>query len=282
MALGAVGVVAFSGSLPTARLAALHLHPLFVSLGRALVAGVLAALLLAARRARLPAGAEWRGLVLTVAGVVLGFPVLSTLALRDMPAAHASVIHGTAPLFTAVVAAIVAGERHGRAFWAASLAGCSLVVGFSLWRAGAGGAGLALGGGDALMFAAVVAVAFGYVGGARAARTLGGWQTVCWALVLTLPLLPLPVWWARPHGPVPAASWGAFAYQSLVSMFLGFFAWYAGLALGGIARVSQLQLLQPFLGLALSALLLGEDVPPALWLVATAVVGCVVVARRAA
>ncbi len=281
---GALGILGFSGSLPTARLAALHLDPWFVSLGRALVAGVLAALLLLARRPRGPAGLEWRWLALVVGGVVLGFPVLSTLALRVMPAAHASVIVGTAPLLTAVVAALIARERHGLAFWAASVAGCALVVGFALWRAGGAGAGpsVGLGPGDALMLGAVVSAAFGYVAGGKAAQTLGSWQTISWALVLSLPLLPLPVWWARPLGPVPAAAWAAFGYQSLVSMFIGFFAWYRGLALGGIARVGQVQLLQPFLSLALSALLLGEPVPPPLWAVAAAVVACVAVARRAA
>lgn len=282
VAWGLLGVVSFSASLPTARLATLHLDPWFVSLGRALVAGTLAAVLLAWRRPRLPAGAEWRWLALVVTGVVLGFPILSTLALRDMPAAHASVIVGTAPLLTAAVAALIARERHGPAFWAASATGCALVVGFALWRARGAGVALGLAPGDALMLAAVVAVAFGYVGGGKAAQTLGGWQTICWALVLALPLLPLPVWGRRPDGPVPAASWAAFGYQSLVSMFLGFFAWYRGLALGGIARVGQVQLLQPFLSLGLSALLLGEAVPPVLWLVAAAVVACVVAARRAA
>jgi drug/metabolite transporter (DMT)-like permease len=282
LAWGFLGIVSFSASLPTARLATLHLDPWFVSLGRALVAGTLAALLLLWRRPRLPAGTEWRSLALVVVGVVLGFPVLSTLALRDMPAAHASVIVGTAPLLTAAVAALIARERHGLAFWLASVAGCALVVGFALWRAGGAGVSLGLAPGDALMLLAVVAVAFGYVGGGKAARTLGGWQTICWALLLALPLLPLPVWWTRPAGPVPAASWAAFGYQSLVSMFLGFFAWYRGLALGGIARVGQVQLLQPFLSLGLSALLLGEAVPPTLWLVAAAVVACVFAARRAA
>ena len=282
LAWGLLGIVSFSASLPTARLATLHLDPWFVSLGRAFVAGTLAALLLLWRRPRLPAGTEWRSLALVVVGVVLGFPVLSTLALRDMPAAHASVIVGTAPLLTAAVAALIARERHGLAFWLASAAGCALVVGFALWRAGGAGVSLGLAPGDALMLLAVVAVAFGYVGGGKAARTLGGWQTICWALLLALPLLPLPVWWTRPSGPVPAASWAAFGYQSLVSMFLGFFAWYRGLALGGIARVGQVQLLQPFLSLGLSALLLGEAVPPALWLVAAAVVACVFAARRAA
>lgn len=278
---GFAGILTFAGSLPTARLATLHLDPYFVSLGRALVAGALSALLLAALRPRRPAGREWRWLALVVGGVVIGFPVLSTLALHEMPAAHGSVILGTAPLLTAVVASLVAGERHGPAFWAASAVGCALVVGFAMWRAGPG-FHLGLGPADALMLMAVVVVAFGYVGGGQAAKTLGSWQTICWALVLSLPLLPLPVWWARPVGPVPAASWAAFAYQSLVSMFLGFFAWYRGLALGGIARVGQVQLVQPFLSLAVSALLLGEAVPPVLWIVAAAVVGCVAVARWAA
>ncbi len=279
---GFLGILTVSGSLPTARLATLHLDPFFVSMGRALVAGTLSAVLLAWKRPRCPAGLEWRWLALVVGGVVIGFPVLSTVALRDMPAAHGSVILGTAPLLTAVVASLVAGERHGLAFWAASVVGCALVIGFAVWRAGGTALHLVLGPADALMLAAVVVVAFGYVGGGQAAKTLGSWQTICWALVLSLPLLPLPVWWTRPAGPVPAASGAAFGYQSLVSMFLGFFAWYRGLALGGIARVGQVQLVQPVLSLAVSALLLGEAVPPVLWIVAAAVVGCVAVARWAA
>ncbi len=282
LAWGFLGIVTFSASLPTARLATLHLDPWFVALGRALGAGLLSAPLLLVRRARLPVGQEWRSLAMVVGGVVLGFPVFSNLALRDTPAAHAAVIFGTAPLVTAVMAALLARERHGAAFWSAAAAGCLLVVGFALWRARESGARSTLTPGDALMLLAVLAAAIGYVGGGRAARTLGGWQTISWALVLSIPLLPLPVWWTRPQGAVPWTAWAAFAYQALVSMFLGFFAWYRGLAQGGIARVGQVQLLQPFMTLALSALLLGEAVPPILWVVASAVVACVVAARRAA
>ncbi len=276
MLWGLVGVIGFSGSLPMTKLAVVDLSPWFISLGRALVAGVLAGLLLLVLRPRTPRGAEWGQLALVILGVVLGFPVFSTLALQHMPASHASVVNGTLPLVTAALAAVLAGERHRTAFWGWSLVGCALVVGFAAGRAHG-----ELAWGDLLMGLAVGIGAFGYVAGGRLSRTLGSWQTICWALVVSLPFMLLPVWWTRPTAPVALQSWFGFGYLSLISMFLAFFAWYRGLALGGIARVGQVQLLQPFFSLLLAAVLLGEVIPPTLWAVAAAVVACVLLGRRA-
>lgn len=278
---GLLGVIGFSGSLPMTKLAVADLNPWFISLGRAVVAGVLAALLLAIARPRRPTASEWRWLLLVVIGVVIGFPVFSTLALQHVSASHGSVINGTLPLATAVTAAWLAGERHKPAFWAWAVAGCTLVIGFALWRNwhAVGQDELALG--DLLMMMAVAIGALGYVAGGRVSKTLGGWQTICWALVIALPFLIVPAWLARPQHVVPTLSWACFGYVSVISMFLGFFAWYHGLALGGIARVGQVQLLQPFFSLLLSALLLGEVIPVTMWLVVAGVVTCIAFGRRA-
>lgn len=282
MGWGLLGVIGFAGSLPMTKLAVVDLNPWFISLGRALVAAVLSILLLLWHRSRWPQGREWGWLAGVVIGVVLGFPVFSTLALQYVTSSQASVINGTLPLATAVLAAGLAGERPRWVFWLWSVLGSGLVVGFALWRSAHSGAGWRLSWGDGLMLLAVGIGALGYVAGGRVARTLGGWQTICWALVMSLPFLLWPVWHTRPLHTVSGVAWGGFAYVSLISMFLAFFAWYRGLAVGGIARVGQVQLLQPFFSLLLAALMLREHVPPVMWLVALAVVVCVALGRRSA
>ncbi len=256
--LGLAGVVMFALSIPMTRLAggtaaAPQLDPVFVAMGRAVVAGLLSVLYLALTRARRPQGDEWRLLVLTAGGVAFGFPLFLGWAVRHVDAVHASVISGVLPLATAVIAALVLRQRPSLGFWACALAGLALVVGFAAWR-GAGGLELA----DGLLLMAVVCASSGYVSGARLSAGLTAEQVICWVLVISLPLtVPLAVM-TRPTAPVAASAWGGFVYVSLFSMWIGFFAWYRGLALGGTMRVSQVQVLQPFLSMLFAVPLLGE------------------------
>ncbi|QGZ56507.1 DMT family transporter [Paraburkholderia acidiphila] len=274
---GLAGVLIFSGSLPATRLAVLSLDPVFLTGGRATIAGVLGVLLLLSLRAARPARNEVWPLVIVALGVVVGFPLLTALALQHVSSAHAIVFVGLLPLATAVFGVLRAGERPQPAFWVFSAAGSAAVVAFAL-RHGIDASPL----GDALMLAAIVVCGLGYAEGARLSRRLGGWQVICWALAISLPVMAPLAWWLRPasFAAVSAASWWGFAYVSLFSMLIGFVFWYRGLALGGIAGVGQLQLLQPFFGFVLAALLLHEAVPPAMIAVTAVVIACVTGARR--
>ena len=275
--LGALGVLAFSLTLPATRVAVPELGGTVVGLGRALVAAVLAGVLLAVRRERLPERRHWLRLALISGGMVVGFPLLSALALRDMPASHGAVLVGLLPAATAVAAVFRARERPSVTFWLASAAGLAAVLAF----AAAQGAGRPTAG-DGLVLLAVAAAAVGYAEAGALSRELGGWRVLCWVLVLSAPVL-LPFVALSVDARVLAASpraWAGFAYVSAVSMFLGCFAWYRGLALAGVARVSQLQLLQPLLTLGWSALLLGEPVGRGTLGAALLVLGCVLASAR--
>jgi drug/metabolite transporter (DMT)-like permease len=276
-ALGLLGVVAFSITLPATRIAVVELDPVFVGLGRAVVAAVLAAAALALTRQRFPTRGELPKLVVAALGVVFGFPLFSALAMRSVPASHGAILTGLLPLATAAAAAWFARERPSRGFWTVALLGSALVVAFGLIR---GGGSLHLG--DLYLLAAVAAGGIGYAEGARLSMTMGGWQVISWVLVLSAPFLLVPVGWSVAQHGLTASwpAWLAFAYVSLVSQYLGFFAWYRGLALGGIARVGQLQLLQPFLTLAFAALLVGEQLDWMTAAFAVAVVACVAAGRR--
>jgi drug/metabolite transporter (DMT)-like permease len=275
---GGLGVLAFSFSLPATRLAVADLSPTVVGLGRALVAAALAAALLKVTRERVPDRRDLPRLLLTGVGVVIGFPLFSSMALRELSSAHASVIVGLLPAATAAFAVARGGERPGRAFWAAAAAGLAAVLAFAATQ-GAGGVALA----DLYVLAAVALCAFGYAEGGALSRRYGGWQVICWALVLTAPaLVPVvAIGIARDGLSAGADAWLGFAYVSLFSMFLGFFAWYRGLALGGIARIGQIQLAQPVLTLVWAALLLGEQVTTATVATALAVLACVALTQRA-
>ncbi len=280
LAWGALGVLVFALTLPMTRLAvgdtaAPQLPPSFVTAGRAALAGLLAAAYLRAVGAPRPPRAVWGALAVSAAGTVLGFPLGLALALREVPAAHAAVVTGVLPLATAVVGALAGRQRPSAGFWAAALAGCALVLAFAAWQGGG-----ALVAADGWLALAVGAGALGYVAGARAGAVLPAPQVISWVLVGTLPLtLPaaLLLW---PAAPASAAAWAGFAYTAVFSMWLGFFAWYHGLALGGVLRVSQVQLLQPFLALMAAALLLGEPLDAATLGFALAVLGVVAAGRR--
>lgn len=275
--LGALGVLGFSFSLPATRLAVADLDPLFVAAGRAVVAGVLAIGVLLVSRAPRPTAAQWRGLALVALGVVAGFPGLTSLALRDLPASHGAVVVGMLPATTAVFAVLLAGERPTRAFWAAALAGLVAVVGFALTQGGGH-----LHTGDLELVGAVVLCAIGYAQGGRISRELGGARTICWALVLSLPVtIPATAFALAAHGAhASATAWLGFSYVSIISMFLGFFAWYAGLARGGVAKIGQVQLAQPVLGLLWAAAILGEHLDADTLVAAFAVLACVVATQR--
>jgi drug/metabolite transporter (DMT)-like permease len=276
---GGLGVVAFSLSFPMTRLAVGGIDPIVVGLGRAVVAGVLAAAMLGWQRAPLPPRRFWPGFAMVVAGVVIGFPAFSSVALRLVPSAHGAVITGLLPIATAIMAVLRAGERPSGRFWLAAVCGLLAVLVFAAVQ-GAGRPQPA----DAMILAAVALAALGYAEGGRLARTLGGAAVISWALVFSLPLLVPVVAWRLAATGWPSAgpgAWAGFAYVSAVSMFLGFFAWYRGLALGGVAKVGQLQLAQPVLTLLWSALLLGEHLGPAKILAALAILACVVLTQTA-
>jgi drug/metabolite transporter (DMT)-like permease len=269
-------VLAFSFSLPATRLAVEDLDPTFVGLGRAVVAAVLAAALLALTRQPLPHRQDLHRFALVSIGVVIGFPICTSLALKHLSSAHASVIVGMLPAATAALAVVRAGERPPPAFWAAAAAGLVAVLAFAATQ-GAHGIAAA----DLLVLAAVALAALGYAEGGALSRTYGGWQVICWALVLSAPVLIGPVAVAAQHnGTASTQAWLGFAYVALFSMFLGFFAWYRGLALGGIAKIGQLQLAQPVLTLVWSALILGEHVTAAMALTALLVLACVLATQK--
>ena len=280
LALGALGVLIFAATLPMTRLAvgdaaAPQLPPAFVTAGRAAAAGLLSLAWLLLQRAPLPPRRHWGALALSAAGTVLGFPLCLSLALRRVDAMHAAVVTGVLPLATAAAAALLLRQRASAGFWACAVLGCALVVAYAAWQ----GAG-ALSAADGLLLLAVGSAAVGYVGGAQVSAALPAPQVICWVLVMSLPLTLPAAWWLRPQAPASAAAWGGFAYVSLFSMWLGFFAWYRGLALGGVMRVSQVQLLQPFLALLLAVPLLGETLDASTVGFALAVMAVVFVGRR--
>jgi drug/metabolite transporter (DMT)-like permease len=255
--LGLLGVLGFSLTLPATRAAVPELGGTFVGLGRALVAAALAALLLLARRERLPERRHWPSLALVALGVVAGFPLLSALAMRSLPAAHGAILVGLLPAATALAAVLRGHEHPPRTFWWSCAAGVLAVLVFAATEE-AGRPQL----GDLLLLGAVALAALGYAEGGHLAKEIGGWRVICWALLLSAPFLVVPVALSLPRSGLSASwnAWVGFGYVSVVSMFLSFFAWYRGLALGGVARIGQLQLLQPILTLLWAALLLGEPI----------------------
>ena len=263
--LGGLGVLLFALTIPMTRLAsgsqaAPQLAPVFVAMGRAALAGLLAALWLVFAHAPRPRAGQWRGLWVTASGVVFGFPLFLGWAVQRVDAAHAAVVTGLLPMATAVIGALVMRQRPSRGFWACALLGTGLVLGFAFYK---GGARFQLA--DGLLLLAVLWGGVGYVFGARLSAPQGDGeapmapqQVISWVLVICLPLtLPMALlhW---PDAPVRPAAWGGFLYVSVISMWLGFFAWYRGLQLGGMMRVSQVQLLQPFLSMWLAVPVLGE------------------------
>jgi drug/metabolite transporter (DMT)-like permease len=278
--LGVLGVLGFSFSLPATRLAVEGLDPWLVAFGRAAGAGLLAVAYLWAAGAARPTAAQARRLLVVALGVVVGFPLLTSLALTGQTAAHGAVVIALLPASTAVFAVVRAGERPSTAFWLASGAGLAAVLAFVALTGGLAGGPRAA---DLLLLGAVVAGGMGYAEGGALSRELGGARTISWALVLSLPVTVLIAAASAANGGVDGAggrAWFGFGYVTVVSMYLAFFAWYAGLARGGVARIGQVQLAQPVLTLLWSAVLLGEQVDGLTVVAALGVLACVVLTQR--
>ncbi|WP_159735864.1 DMT family transporter [Arthrobacter sp. 9V] len=255
---GLLGVVAFSFTVPLTRVAVEGLSPLFIGAGRAVVAAILAALALGLTRQRFPRGLQWFRLAVVASGIVAGFPLLTTFALTSTSASHGAVVIALLPAATATVAVIRGRERPRPLFWVLTLVGVAAAIAFALVQSGGFGS---LHWADLLLLGAVIAAAIGYAEGGLLARELGAWQTISWALVVASPVMIL-LTMVSLGSDAPAATpiqWLSFAYLGVVSMFLGFFAWYRGLAIGPMAQVSQIQLVQPVMSIAWAGLLLGES-----------------------
>jgi drug/metabolite transporter (DMT)-like permease len=281
--LGLLGVVIFALTLPMTRLAvgtveAPQMSGVFIALGRAVVAAALSAAFLWATRAPLPRREDLLPLAITAGGVVFGFPLFTSVAMRYVEAVHASVIVGVLPLATAAVAALLHRQRPSTGFWLCAVLGSALVVGFAVLRSGS--AGLTLHPADMLLLAAMLCAAVGYAYGARLSQRMRAEHVICWALLIALPItLPLAMV-TRPTTALNASAWWGFAYTAVFSMWLGFFAWYRGLALGGTVRVSQIQLVQPFLGMLMAVPLLGERLDAVTLGFAVAVIATVFMGKK--
>ena len=278
--LGLLGVVIFAMTLPMTRLAVgpaddPQLQPVFVTAGRAALAGLLSVLYLFATTSVRPQKNQLPAFAVCALGTVLGFPLFLALALREVDAMHAAVISGVLPLATAAAAAWSFRQRPSAGFWICAVLGCALVLAFAAYK-GSGRLSIA----DGLLLLSVLSASIGYVAGARLSAQMRAEQVICWVLVMSLPLtLPVTLlYW--PSAPVRATAWGGFAYVTLFSMWLGFFAWYRGLALGGTVRVSQIQLLQPFLALLFAVPVLGEKLELITVMFSLAVIGIVIIGKK--
>lgn len=279
---GLLGVVIFALTLPMTRLAvgptdAPQLPPLFVTAGRAAGAALLSVVYLWLTGASWPTRRDALPLAVSALGTVVGFPLFIALALREVPAMHAAVITGVLPLFTAAVAAWHLRQRPSNGFWACAVLGCALVLGFAAVQ---GGGHLVPA--DGLLLLAMGSAAIGYVAGAQLSQRWRAEHVISWVLVISLPLTLPVAWWTQPAAPgdISTAAWTGFAYVMVFSMWLGFFAWYRGLALGGMVRVSQVQMVQPFLALLLAVPVLGEPLQAMTLVFAAAVVAVVFIGKR--
>lgn len=280
--LGFAGVAIFALTLPMTRLAvgtpeAPLMSGAFIAFGRAAVAAVLSVVFLLVTRAPWPRRQDWLPLLITSGGVVFGFPLFTSVAMRHVEAVHASVIVGALPLATAVVGALLHRQRPSAGFWICAALGTMLVVAFALLRSGQG---MSLHVADLLLLGAIACAAIGYAYGGRLAQSMRADHVICWALVIAAPVTLPFAWWTLPQAPLPATAWAAFAYVAVFSMWIGFFAWYRGLALGGTVRVSQVQLVQPILSMLFAVPLLGERLDAVTVTFGVAVIATVFVGRR--
>ncbi len=275
---GMMGVLMFSGGIPATKLAVSELPVLFVGAGRALVAALLSLCLLVLLKQKLPQRQHWPALAIVAFGAVFAYPIFSALAMQTVDASHGILVSSIMPLFTAIFGAWLSQQWPKIGFWLCALTGSISVIWYA---AGSAQGGLAIG--DFWLILACFCCGLSYAQGGLLARHIGSWQVICWALVLSIPIL-LPLCWAvQPdHYQLSLNAWLGFGYLAVFSMFLGFFAWYRGLALGGVAQISQLQLLTPFLAFSWSSLWLDEQISALQWLVAGIVVLAIALGRRSA
>jgi drug/metabolite transporter (DMT)-like permease len=275
--LGFIGMVGFAGTLPANRIAVVSLDPWFITVARAAIAGVLAVALLLATKRRIPTRAHWTALAIASLCLVIGFPLFSALAMQTVPAAHGGVVLGILPLVTAAAATAIAGERPSAGFWIAAACGAALVVAFAM-REGAGTFVI----GDAWLAAAIASAGIGYTYSGKLARSMPGWEVIAWLLAPALPLsvIATAALWPASAAAVPSDAWLALLYVALISQFVAFFFWNAGLAMGGIARVGQVQLLQPFVIVALAVVINREAVTTETLAFAAAVIATVFIGAR--
>ena len=274
---GFIGVLIFSGSMPATRMAVIDLNPIFVTVARASIAGLLALAVLIIFKEKRPSRTQYFPIAMVSLGAVVGFPLFSALALQHITSAHSLVFLGLLPIVTASFAVLRGGERPRPVFWLFSVMGSLLVIGYAIYQ-GLTASPL----GDMLMLAAIILCGLAYAEGARLSKALGGWQVISWALVLSLPvMLPLMlIYQPASFSTVSTGAWLSLAYIALFSMFIGFIFWYRGLAQGGIASVGQLQLLQPFFGLGLAATLLHEKISFGMLAVTIGVILCVAGSKK--
>jgi len=279
---GALGVMMFSGGIPATRLAVAELPVMFVGAGRALVAALLSVLLLVALRQKIPARQHWPALAVVAFGAVFAYPIFSAIALQTVDASHGTLVSSIMPLFTAIFGAWLSQQWPKIGFWLCALLGTSAVMLYAAMTATGSLAG-GIASGDWWLVLACFCCGLSYAQGGLLARHIGSWQVICWALVFSLPLLLPLCWYFQPvNYDVSLNSWLGFGYLAVFSMFLGFFAWYKGLSTGGVAQVSQLQLLTPFLAFCWAALWLGESISIAQWLMASVVVLTIAIGRKLA
>jgi drug/metabolite transporter (DMT)-like permease len=277
--LGLMGVLVFGLTMPATRAAVMELDPLFVTLGRALLASVLASVTLLAARARPPRRRDWPRLFWFALCSIIGFPLLMTIAMQHAPAAHAAVVLAVLPLLTAMAGVLVARERPSPGFWACGIAGTGAVLVYALLSSGGSGD---LGWADLLLAGAAVSAAAAYALGGELSHRVGGWEVISWALVAAAPVLLVLFFTVGPpiNWDASASAWAGFLYVAVFSQFLGFFAWNKGMSLGGIARIGQMQLLQPFVTLLAAFLLLGEPIGWMELLFSAVVVGLIALSWR--
>jgi drug/metabolite transporter (DMT)-like permease len=292
MLLGLIGVLMFSLSLPMTRLAVKEIDPIWLALARCELAALLGAGALLWFKVPFPSKELWPKIFWTIIGVIFGFPIFSSISMRYTDASHGAVVNGLLPLATAIIVSIFSAERPSKAFWLSAIAGSTLVVGFAMWQSKG-----ALQIGDVAMFIAVLAGGIGYALGGKLAQAIGGWQAICWSLVCAAPFVLIAMLllaWFRGGilesitiaggvnwQSVSWQSWGAFLYVAIFSQLIGFFFWYGGMAIGGVARVSQVQLIQLFATLGFAALINQEVVSMGTWIVGILVVMIIFINKKA-
>lgn len=252
---GIIGVICFGITLPVTRYISPSFDPFFIGFARAFIASFAAAIVLISLKAKRPDRSQLKSLIVVTLGVVLGFPVMASFAMKYVPASHGGVVVGLLPIMTAIFGTLISKDRPSFWFWITSIIGSALIIAFTLSK---GGGHFQLG--DLALFAAILCAAIGYSVGGTLSKEMGGKYVICWAMIFSLPLIIYPVVTLFPAHPenIPTTHWIGLIYLSLVSQLFAFFFWYKALALGGIARISQLQLTQPIITLSISAIFIGE------------------------